>query len=131
MSKIAIGDETNGCLSIQLVKICTKFTNSIYSYALVNRNLGRGTYGFMDISSYFIVQNSYQFIEKLNITLSGTDRLNIQEFVLTLSTLAPSIEFSDYNGNLPAIITSQQLSSFTLIEIQMNAQILNAIKQCF
>ncbi|CAG8668856.1 16828_t:CDS:1, partial [Funneliformis mosseae] len=67
-----------------------------------------------------IIFNSSKFIniERLNISLSGTGRLSIQGFVLTLSTLAPSIkrvEFSEYNENLMAIITSQkQLSSLTL-----------------
>ncbi|CAG8464097.1 13185_t:CDS:2 [Funneliformis caledonium] len=81
-----------------------------------------------------IIFHSTKFIsniKRLNITLSS----NIQEFVLTLSTLAPCIkqaEFSDFNWNLPAVITSQnQLSSLTLKEIQMNDQILDAIKQCF
>ncbi|CAG8683953.1 5271_t:CDS:1, partial [Funneliformis mosseae] len=43
-------------------------------------------------------------IEKLNIALSETDRLNIQEFVLTLSPSIKRVEFSDCNGNIPAIL---------------------------
>ncbi|CAG8618007.1 4523_t:CDS:1 [Funneliformis mosseae] len=85
-----------------------------------------------------IIFHSSKFIsniKRLNIDLSEADRLNIQEFVLTLSTLAPCIEqveFSEYNGNLPVIIASQkQLSTLTLKKIQMNDQILDGIKQCF
>ncbi|CAG8603849.1 911_t:CDS:1 [Funneliformis mosseae] len=85
-----------------------------------------------------IIFHSTKFIsniKRLNIALSETDRSNIQEFVLTLSTLAPyieQVEFSDFNGNLPAVITPQkQLSSLTLKEIQMDDQILDAIEQCF
>ncbi|CAG8723405.1 7149_t:CDS:2, partial [Funneliformis caledonium] len=105
-------DATLSSLSMKSSVFCEKFLHELFEIIFHSSKL-------------------ISIIEKLKIALSGTDHLNIQEFVLTLSTLAPSIEFSDYNGNLPAIITSQQLLSFTLIEIQMNAQILNAIKQCF